>query len=78
MASIQQGASAEDPQSTRCGGRFPGRLIGPADWTQGVRPGETAEASLPYCDKRLVRNEARGNRERTAPCDKPKGKLSFN
>ena len=52
--------------------------ICPADWTQGARPGDAAEAPLPYNDKRLVWNEAKGVRERTAPCDKPKGKLSFN
>lgn len=52
--------------------------ICPAEWTHGVRPGEVAEAPLPYNDKRLVWNEAKGRRERTAACDKPKGKLSFN
>jgi kynurenine formamidase len=52
--------------------------ICPADWTQGVRPGDVAEAPLPYNDKRLVWNETTGMRERTAACDKPKGKQSFN
>ena len=52
--------------------------ICPPDWTHGVRPGETLEAPLPYNDKRLVWNEEKGYRERSAPCDKPKGKLSFN
>lgn len=52
--------------------------ICPSAWTHGVRPGDVAEAPLPYNDKRLVWNEARGVRERTAACDKPKGKQSFN
>ena len=52
--------------------------ICPENWNQGVRPGDVAEAPLAYNDKRLVWNEARGQRERSAPCDKPKGKLSFN
>lgn len=52
--------------------------ICPADWRTGTRPGEVAEAPLPYSDKRLVWNDAKGLRERTAACDKPKGKQSFN
>lgn len=52
--------------------------ICPPDWPHGVRPGDTPDAPLPYQDKRLVWNEAKGARERTAPCDKPRGKLSFN
>jgi kynurenine formamidase len=52
--------------------------ICPESWTEGVRPGDVAEAPLAYNDKRLVWNEAKGMRERSAPCDKPKGKLSFN
>jgi kynurenine formamidase len=52
--------------------------ICPSDWTHGVRPAELMEAPLPYEDKRLVWNETKGMRERTAACDKPKGKLSFN
>ncbi|TMH55507.1 MAG: cyclase family protein, partial [Betaproteobacteria bacterium] len=52
--------------------------ICPPDWTHGARPREVAEAPLPYNDKRLVWNETKGLRERTAPCDKPKGKQSFN
>ncbi len=52
--------------------------ICPADWAYGIRPGEVAEAPLPYNEKRLVWNETKGIRERTAPCDKPKGKQSFN
>ena len=52
--------------------------ICPSDWTFGTRPGESDEAPLPYNDKRLVWNNAAGVRERTAPCDKPKGKQSFN
>jgi kynurenine formamidase len=52
--------------------------ICPPDWTEGVRIGDVAEAPLPYNDKRLVWNEAAGRRERSAACDKPKGKLSLN
>jgi kynurenine formamidase len=52
--------------------------ICPAAWTHGARPGEAAESPLPYHEKRLVWNEAAGVRERTAPCDKPNGKMSFN
>lgn len=52
--------------------------ICPADWTQGARPGDVPEAPLAYNDKRLVWDESKGRRERTAPCDKPKGKMSFN
>jgi kynurenine formamidase len=52
--------------------------ICPADWTHGVRPGEIAEAPLPYNEKRLAWNESKGVRERTTACDKPKGKQSFN
>ena len=52
--------------------------ICPPDWRAGERPGETPEAPLPYNDKRLVWNAEKGQRERSAACDKPKGKLSFN
>lgn len=52
--------------------------ICPPDWKFGTRPGELAEAPLAFNDKRLVWNEAKGVRERTAVCDKPKGKQSFN
>lgn len=52
--------------------------ICPPEWGHGTRPGEQPEAPLPYQDKRLVWNEATGRRERTAACDKPKGKQSFN
>ena len=52
--------------------------ICPAEWSNGARPGEAAEAPLPYSDRRLVWNEAKGIRERMAACDKPKGKQSFN
>ena len=48
------------------------------EWTHGKCPGDVPEAPLPYNEKRLVMNEATGVRERTAACDKPKGKLSFN
>ena len=52
--------------------------ICPAGWAHGTRPGEVAEAPLPYFDKRLVMSETKGVRERTATCDKPNGKQSFN
>ena len=52
--------------------------ICPPGWKHGAYPGETPEAPLPYNEKRLVWNEAKGMRERTAACDKPKGKQSFN
>lgn len=52
--------------------------ICPPDWPHGTRPGEVAEAPLPINDKRLDYNESTGMRERSAACDKPKGKLSFN
>jgi hypothetical protein len=52
--------------------------ICPADWTQGLRPGDGGEAPLAYNERRLVWNQESGVRERTAPCDKAKGKLSFN
>lgn len=52
--------------------------ICPAEWTRGTRPGEVAEAPLPYDERRLVWNEAKGVRERTAACDKPNGKQSMN
>jgi kynurenine formamidase len=52
--------------------------ICPAEWTHGARPGDDAEAPLPYHERRLVWNERTGMRERTAPCDKAKGHLSFN
>ena len=48
------------------------------DWPHGVRAGDVAEAPLPYNEKRLVWNETKGVRERTAACDKPKGKQSMN
>lgn len=52
--------------------------ICPPEWNAGDRPGEKPEAPLPYNDKRLVWNAEKGQRERTAACDKPKGKMSFN
>jgi len=52
--------------------------ICPPDWTQGVRPGETPEAPMPYNERRLVWDEAQGGRVRSAACDKPNGKMSFN
>jgi kynurenine formamidase len=50
----------------------------PPEWSHGVRPGDVADAPLAYSDRRLVWNDASGRRERSAPCDKPNGKLSFN
>lgn len=52
--------------------------ICPAEWTEGVRPADAPSAPLPYQQQRLVWNDVDGMRERTAPCDKPNGKLSFN
>ena len=52
--------------------------ICPSNWNSGTRPGDVPDAPLPYNDKRLAWNEAKGVRERTAACDKPKGKQSFN
>ena len=52
--------------------------ICPAEWTEGRRPIDGVEAPLAYNERRLVWNEEKGVRERTAPCDKPNGKLSFN
>jgi kynurenine formamidase len=48
------------------------------DWPVGVRPGDEPEVPLNYIDKRLVWNDAKGIRERTLPCDKAAGKMSFN
>jgi hypothetical protein len=50
----------------------------PANWLHGVRPVDAAEAPLPYNAQRLVWNETKGVRERTAACDKLKGKQSMN
>jgi len=52
--------------------------ICPPEWRAGERPGEAPEAPLAYNDRRLVWNAGKGQRERTAACDKPKGKMSFN
>ena len=52
--------------------------ICPEDWTQGMRPGDVADAPFAINGQRLIWNEATGTRERTAPCDKAAGKLSFN
>ncbi|MFO1414248.1 MAG: cyclase family protein [Burkholderiales bacterium] len=52
--------------------------ICPPEWRHGTRPGDVAEAPLPFQENRLVYNEATGVRERTAACDKPRGKQSFN
>jgi kynurenine formamidase len=60
------------------GGYLSLTAICPEEWAQGIRPGEVDEAPLAYEDKRLVWNQEKGVRERTAPCDKPRGKLSMN
>jgi kynurenine formamidase len=52
--------------------------ICPPEWGHGVRPGDVQDAPLAYGDRRLVWNDTTGQRERSAPCDKPKGKFSFN
>jgi len=52
--------------------------ICPEEWPQGAQPGESPDAPFPLNDQRLVWNDKKGLRERTAPCDKLKGKLSFN
>jgi kynurenine formamidase len=52
--------------------------ICPPEWPHGIRPGDVAEAPLPFQTKGLVYNETTGFRERSARCDKAKGKLSFN
>jgi kynurenine formamidase len=48
------------------------------DWTQGIRPGDVADAPFALNGQRLIWNDASGTRERAAPCDKPAGKMSFN
>jgi len=63
---------------TVAGGFASSTAICPPEWTHGARPGEVAEAPLPYNEKRLAMNQATGVRERTAACDKPKGKPSFS
>jgi kynurenine formamidase len=52
--------------------------ICPEDWTEGMGPGDVPEAPLTYSEQRLTWNNEKGLRERTAPCDKAKGKLSMN
>jgi hypothetical protein len=52
--------------------------ICPPEWKHGERIGDRPDAPLPYNEKGLVWNEAKGMRERTAACEKPKGKMSFN
>lgn len=52
--------------------------ICPEHWDKGLQPGNVEEAPLAYNEKRLVWNPEKRLRERTAPCDKPKGKLSLN
>ena len=52
--------------------------ICPADWHEGVRIGEVPDAPFAVHPQRLVWNAQNGLRERSAPCDKPAGKLSMN
>ena len=76
LTSVALAGSAALP--TVAGGFASFTAICPPEWTHGARPGEVAEAPLPYNEQRLAMNEATGVRERAATCDKPKGKLSFN
>ena len=52
--------------------------ICPSDWPHGVALNPQAESPFPINPQRLVWNAEKGQRERTAACDKPKGKGSFN
>jgi kynurenine formamidase len=52
--------------------------ICPRDWPHGVAMNAQAESPFPINRNRLVWNAQKGQRERTALCDKPKGKGSFN
>jgi hypothetical protein len=52
--------------------------ICPEAWSQGLRPGDVADAPFAIDGERLTWNDADGMRERTAPCDKPAGKMSLN
>lgn len=52
--------------------------ICPEDWSAGVAPGEVADAPFAINERRLIWNNERGYRERTATCDKKDGELSFN
>ena len=52
--------------------------ICPSTWQHGAAIDSALESPFPIQDKRYVWNSAKGVRERTAACDKPKGKGSFN
>jgi len=52
--------------------------ICPPDLAHRTRPGDVAEAPLPYMELRLVWNETKDVRERTENCDRPKGEQSVN
>lgn len=49
-----------------------------ASWPHGTAIDTKAESPFPIRANRLVWNAEKGMRERTAACDKPKGKGSFN
>jgi hypothetical protein len=79
MLKLTSVALAGSPALPKVAGGFASfTAICPPEWTHGARRGEVAQATLPFNEKRLVMNQATGVRERTAACDKPKGKLSFN
>jgi kynurenine formamidase len=52
--------------------------ICPPGWPHGTAPDLGAESPFPLQPRRLVWDAQKGRRERTAACDKPKGKGSFN
>ncbi|MFN7917344.1 MAG: cyclase family protein [Vicinamibacterales bacterium] len=60
------------------GGMAAFTAICPPDWGDGLRPGDVPDAPLAYNAQRLVWSDRAGMRMRTAPCDKPNGKLSLN
>jgi hypothetical protein len=62
----------------RTGGFASFTAVCPEEWTHGERPGTIPEAPLACEDTHLAWTSQRGLRERTAPCDKPNGKLSLN
>jgi kynurenine formamidase len=52
--------------------------ICPADWHFGIVPGEVPESPLPFHDRKLVYDSAKGVRLRSAVCDRPAGVMSLN
>lgn len=52
--------------------------ICPRDWHAGLAPGEVPESPLPFHDKKLVYDAAKGVRLREATCDRPAGVMSLN